>query len=121
MRNKKLTAHSSPTTIRSNVCEYGESAEVSATEELKKYKNSGKRFVLLFDEWTGKNIRYLTIKRSRIQCRLINLGMVRVWSSQKAETILELVTKKIKDFGLAIDDIVAFVTDGASIMMKLGG
>ena len=50
----------------------------------------------------------------------INLAMIRVWGSQKVETILELVIKIIEDFGLAMEDIGAFVTDGASIMLKLG-
>ena len=45
--------------------------------------------------------------------------LARSVSSQKAETFLELVTKRIKDFGLAIDDIVAFLNNGASIIMKL--
>ena len=88
-------------------------------EDLKKCKNSMKRFVSTFDEWTGKNRRYLTINVHTSNADFINLGMARVWSSQKAETILELAAKRFKDFGLAMDDIVAFVTDGASIMMKL--
>ena len=47
MRDKRLIAHSSPTTIHSKVDEYFESAKVSATEELKKYKSNGKRFELI--------------------------------------------------------------------------
>ena len=73
------------------------------------------RIILTFDKWTGKNRRYLTINFHASNADVINLGMVRVRSSQKAE----LVTNRIKDFGLAMDNIVAFVTDGASVMMKL--
>ena len=65
------------------------------------------------------NIIYLTINVHTSNADFINLGMVRVWSSQKAKTILELVTKRIKDYCLSMDDIVVFVTEGASIMMKL--
>ena len=77
------------------------------------------KFLLTFNEWTGKNRRYITINVHTTNADFTNLGMVRAWSSQKAETILELVTKISKDFGLAMDNIVAFVTYGAFIMMKL--
>ena len=75
-------------------------------------KDQWEEFVLTFNVWTGINRRYLTIKVHKSNADFINLGMVRVWSSQKAETILDLVTKRIKVFGLAIDYIVAFVTNG---------
>ena len=42
-----------------------------------------------------------------------------MWSSQKAKIIFKLVTNIIKDFGLAMNYIVAYVTEGAYIMMKL--
>ena len=80
------------------------------TEELKKCKNSGKRLLLTFNEWTGKNRRYITFNVHTTNTDFTNLGMVRASSSQKAETILELVTKRIKDYGLAMDDIIAFVS-----------
>ena len=49
--------------------------------------------------------------------------MVRLWGSQKTETNLELVTKRVGEYGLSPnDDIVAIVNSHAcaSIMMKLG-
>ena len=106
LRDKKFIAHSSPTTIRSKVYEYFYSAKVFAIEELTKMKSNGDRMVLNFNEWTRKNRRYLTVN---------------VWGSQKAEANLELVTKRAGEFVLPPkDDIVAMVTDGASLTMKLG-
>ena len=91
-------------------------------QEIKKCNNSGKHFVLLlviFNEWTGKieDTLQLTL---HIQCRL----SISEWSEcgvHRKPRLFELVTKRIKDFGLAMDNIVAFVTNanGASIMMKL--
>ena len=43
-----------------------------------------------------------------------------MWVSQTAETILKLVTRRLQEFGVELHNITAFVTDGASIMMKLG-
>ena len=59
--------------------------------------------MILFNEWTGKIEETLQLTFTDI-----NFGMFRLCSSQKAET-LELVTERIKDFGLSMDDIVAFV------------
>ena len=75
---------------------------------------------MTFDDWTGKNRICLTVNVHTPNADFINLGMIRVWGSQKAETILQLVIKRIEHFGLAMEDIVAFVTDGASVMLKLG-
>ena len=42
----------------------------------------------------------------------INLGMIRVWFSQTAETLLKLVELRLEEYGLSIEgDIVAMVTD----------
>ena len=59
-----------------------------------------------------ENRRNLTINVHKSNAD-INFGMFRLCSSLKAET-LELVIERIKDFGLAMDDIVAFA------MMKIG-
>ena len=79
-----------------------------------------KRYALSFDEYTGKNRRYLTVNVHTDDGVWFNLGMVRVWNSQTAETVLKLVKFRLSEFGLTFDHIVAMVTDGASIMIKLG-
>ena len=48
-----------------------------------------------------------------------NSCMIRVWGPQTAATLLELVEVRLAEFGISIDPhVVAFVTDGASIMTK---
>ena len=78
------------------------------------------RFALSFDEYTGKNRRYLTINVHSDNGVCYKLGMVRVWSSQTAETVLKLVEIRLADFKMNFTHIAAMVTDGASIMVKLG-
>ena len=120
MRDKKFIAHSSPTTILSKVFEFYQEAIPAVTDELKQGISKGLRFAVSFDEWTGKNRRYLTLNVHTKDADFYNLGMVRLWASQTAETILKLVTVRLQEFGVELHHITAFVTNGASIMMKLG-
>ena len=122
MREKKLVAHSSPNTIRSKVSEFYQAAKEEVKQHLAKLKKGGVRFSLTFDEWSGLNCRrYMTINIHHGDSRHYNLGMIRVWGSQTAETLLKIVELRLAEFGLSVDpDVVAMVTDGASIMRKLG-
>ena len=115
MRDKKFIAHSSPTTIRSKVFEFYQEAKVAVTDELKQGISKGLRFAVSFDEWMGKNRRYLflTLNVHTKDADFYNLGMARVWAIQTAETILKLVTLRLQEFGVELHHITAFVTDGA--------
>ena len=42
-----------------------------------------------------------------------------VWSSQKADTLVKLVTLRLEDFKFIRNDIMAIATDGDGIMLKL--
>ena len=48
------------------------------------------------------------------------LGMTRVWSTQKADTLRKLVTLRLGDFKFIWNDIMAITTDSDGIMLKLG-
>ena len=120
MQQKYNVAHTSHNTIRAKVKEFWQAAKAETVAELKKMKQAGQRFALTFDEWTGANKRYLTVNVHFSGADFINLGMIRVWSSQKAETLLKLVTIRLQEFELNWNDVVAITTDGASIMLKLG-
>ena len=120
MRDKGMKAHISHVTVRSKVFEYYEQAKSVIKNHLQQGVNNGQRYAVTFDEYTGKNRRYLTVNIHSTNGVWFNLGMVRVWNSQTSEPILELVRQRLAEFDLTFDHIVAFVTDGASIMMKLG-
>ena len=46
--------------------------------------------------------------------------MIRVWSTQKADTLRNLATLRLGDFKFIRNDIMAITTDGDGIMLKLG-
>ena len=46
--------------------------------------------------------------------------MIRVWSTQKADTLHKLVTLQLGDFKFIRSDIMAITTIGDGIMLKLG-
>ena len=50
----------------------------------------------------------------------ITLGVNSVWSTQKVDTLLKLVTLRLEDFKFIWNDIMAITTDGDGIMLKLG-
>ena len=120
MQQRFNVIHTSHTTIRAKINGFWQEAKKETAVELKKMKEGGERFGLTFDEWTGGNKRYLTVNVHLCGSEFINLGMIRVWSSQKADTLLKLVTLRMKEYDLTWDDIVAITTYGASIMIKLG-
>lgn len=120
MVKQGLPSHTSPTTVGHKVFQYYDEAKLVMIDHLQKKIKENCRFALSFDEYTGKNRRYLTINVHSDNGVCYNLGMVRVWSSQTAETVLKLVELRLADFKMNFTHIAAMVTDGASIMVKLG-
>ena len=120
MVKQGLPSHTSSTTVGQKVFQYYDEAKVIMIDHLQKKIKENCRFALSFDEYTGKNRRYLTINVHSDNGVSYNLGMVRVWSSQTAETVLKLVELRLADFKMNFTHIAAMVTDGASIMVKLG-
>ena len=92
--------------------------KVSLEEEL----NRGTRFSVTMDEYTSKaHTRFMNINLHRPFGRPIGLGMMRVKGSLPAERAAEMVFEKLRDFGLNEEGhIVAIVTDGAAVMVKMG-
>ena len=46
--------------------------------------------------------------------------MIRAWSTQKADTLLKLITLRLEDFKFIWNDIMAITTDGDGIILKWG-
>jgi len=62
MRNQHhFQAHTSHNTVRNKVFEFYEEAKTAVKAQLQKEVEDGKRFAVSFDEYTGKNRRYLTV------------------------------------------------------------
>jgi len=90
--------------------------------ELDMRRKEGKRFSLTFDEWTSvRNRRYMIVNVHEDGPRFWSLGLIRVHGAMPAETCVDLIKKKLQEFGLNLEeDIVAISTDGASVMCKVG-
>ena len=64
-------------------------------------KKNGEKFSLSLDEYTSiSNKRYLNINVHEENASVWNLGLVRIHQALPAETLLELVTSHIAEFGL---------------------
>ena len=112
----------SPNRVMDKVHQEIEKEMKNTKEEYNKAINEQKkRFSLTFDEYTSiKNRRSLTINVHNAEGKSQSLGMVRVWGSQTADSILKLVKGRLEKFGIDLKTIVSVTTDGASIMIKLG-
>ena len=95
MSNNRFNCHVSKDTIRSKVFTYYDEAEAELKAHLKKELEAGKRYSLSFDEYTGRNRRYMTVNLHSNNGVWYNLGLVRVWKSQTAETLLQLVEQSV--------------------------
>jgi len=90
--------------------------------ELAILKKQGVRFSVSFDEWTStSNRRYMNVNVHESGDRYWNLGPIRAAGTMPAEQCVKLLIKKLEVYGLSLDaDIVCVVTDGASVMKKVG-
>ena len=78
MRDKKLISHTSPETIRTKVLQFFQTAKEETKKELQySLRDQGQRFSLTFDEWTGRNRRYVTVNVHSKDVDWFNLGMIR--------------------------------------------
>ena len=82
----------------------------------------GERFSISLDEWTStKNQRYMYLNLHLSDHTVYCLGMDRIEGSMTSEDAVEMIGKKLEEFGVDLHcHIVGMVTDGASVMMKLG-
>lgn len=73
--------------------------------EIKILVANGERFCTTFDEWTSvRNRRYLSLILHGRDSRIWNLGLVRITKAMTTERCLELVKKRLKQFGLTYEE-----------------
>ena len=79
------------------------------------------RFLITFDVSTSiRNCRYININ-VHFQGGFRSLGMIRIQGSLNAAKAIKLVEERLQLFGLDLNkDVVATITDGASLMVKFG-
>lgn len=111
----------SAVTIRKRVMNYSEIIKKQVTAELKHLKSAGERFSLSFDEWTStSNKRYMAVNVHSYK-KFWNLGLVPIYGSMTAENCLRVLKERLSKFDISLEtDIVAIVTDGPNVMIKVG-
>jgi hypothetical protein len=112
----------SPNGIHQVVMDHGLNIRAQVKAELAILKKQGVRFSVSFDEWTSnRNRRYMNVNVHESGDRYWNLGLIRAAGTMPAEQCVKLLIKKLEVYGLSLDaDIVCIVTDGASVMKKVG-
>jgi len=112
----------SPNGIHNVVMNHAGDLRAQTIAELASLKKAGVRFSVSLDEWTsGRNRRYMNVNVHKGGNKFWNIGLVRVHGRMPAERCVELLRNRLNSFGLHLeDDIVCIVTDGASLMKKVG-
>lgn len=111
----------SPSTVSAIVMKFGNDARNEIKIEIVSRTREGARFSLTLDEWTSiRNHRFMNINVHTVN-KFWNLGLARMEGYFPADKCLDLVGKKLHEFGLNLTNIVAITTDGAAVMKKLGG
>ncbi|XP_017494881.1 PREDICTED: uncharacterized protein LOC108383020 [Rhagoletis zephyria] len=107
--------------IKQQMMEFFFKCRQNVVEEITALKDMGKKFSLVFDEWTSTaNKRYLNIIVHG-KNKFFNISLVRLKNSATAAACLDALTERLNAFNLSLStDIVAITTDGASAMVKLG-
>ena len=84
-------------------------------------KEKGARFSISLDESTSlRNRLYMNLNLHNAT-NFPSLGLIRICGSMNTEKAIQFVHDRLEKFHLKLDnDIVATITDGASVMMKFG-
>lgn len=108
-------------TVRNRVVNYSYKIRNEMKTELTALKNEGQRFSLSFDEWTStSNKRYMN-GNIHSDKKFWSLGLIRIDESLNAETCVRVLKERLSQFDISLDtDIVAIVTDGPNVMLKVG-
>ena len=115
-----LDFFSSHNTIRAAAFKFLDKCKDHVKSEIKTSLAAGKKFSALADEWTSINSRrYMNVCLSTVD-KTIGLGMVRCKGSITAARTVELIKKRLEEFGLIMEDLAGFCSDGASVMKAAG-
>ena len=103
------------------VLQYGDKIRKQIVTELSERIARGELFSLTFDEWTSlKNRRFMNVNVHSYDNVFWNLGLVRIKGSMPAEKCITYLQNTLKEFSIAIENIISITTDGAAVMKKVG-
>ena len=106
--------------IRAIVMNYANSIKLKIVQELQQKKRG--RFSISLDEWTsGGTRRYLCLNLHCLDKCHYGLGMIRINGSVPSERAVIIVNDKLNECNLNLtNDIIECITDGTSVMKKMG-
>lgn len=121
LRARGFEVPKSRETIKAKFMEYFLKCKMDMIQEIVELKSKGKKFSIVFDEWTStSNKRFMNIIIHTNQ-KLFNIGLVRMKKSGTAVNCIQYLEDRLKEFGVLLsEDVVSFTTDGASTMQKIG-
>ena len=120
-KSKGYDCPKSPKTIKKMVLQYGDKIRKQIVTELSERIARGELFSLTFDEWTSlKNRRFMNVNVHSYDNVFWNLGLVRIKGSMPAEKCITYLQNTLKEFSIAIENIISITTDGAAAMKKVG-
>ena len=120
-KSKGYDCPKSPKTIKKIVMQYGDKIQKQIVTELSERIARGELFSLTFDEWTSlKNRRLMNVNVHSYDNVFWNLGLVRIKGSMPAEKCITYLQNTLKEFSIAIENIISIITDGAALMKKVG-
>jgi len=116
------TLPTSPNAVKVTVIGYAKKLREVVSNEIALAKADGQRFSLTFDEWSSlRNRRYMNINVHALNGKFWSLGLTRVEGSMCAKDCIKLAQTRLSLHGLSLqNDIVCIITDGASVMSKVG-
>ncbi|CAG4948466.1 unnamed protein product [Parnassius apollo] len=118
----------SANTIKDVTIKFYDKTKKNLIKEIQELKDEGHKFSVSIDEWTSsRNRRYMNVN---LHCAFFkgnhhttrNLGLCRTYGSVTAIKCEEYLRERLHEFKLDFDtDVIAIISDGASVMTKLGG
>ena len=121
LSSKGFAPPKSHSTISIKVREYSLQMKSCVKQEITELLQTNARFSVSLDEYTSNcNRRYMNVNL-HYKSQVWILGLGRIFNSMPAEIAKDILETKLREFGVLLNgDIVALVTDGASVMIKMG-
>ena len=112
----------SHTGVAKMVKEYAKEVKAMNKKVIQRFIKEDFRFAITLDEYTRLgNRKLMNVNLHLPDGDFLRIGMIRIRGSMPAEVAQEILTKKLEDYKIDIKkDVIAPVTDGASVCKKLG-
>lgn len=118
---KGFSVPTSKSTIKAMINSYAIKIKAIVSADIQASQKCGKKLSITLDEYTSlKNRRYMNVNVHSVES-CWNLGLIRIVGSMSAQSCFQLLTSKLDEFNISIqNDVIGVTTDGPSIMVRFG-